>query len=68
MTLSFKEWLKLNEMMGSTGVVTGHHKPKVKNQTFNYQGAMGSPGVSIEGEPIKNWTKKDGRRKKSKRS
>lgn len=61
MKLDFKHWF--NEMVG-TGVVTGTHP--TKKGTFNYWGAPGSTGVSIEGEPIKNWLKKPKKKKKKK--
>lgn len=52
---TFQQWLS-----EYTGVVFGYGKkiPKIKNKTFNVWGAPGSTGVSIKGEPIKNWLKK----------
>ena len=49
----FNEWFKLKEMCG-TGAV---YDPKAKGE-FNWQGAPGSDGKTIKGEPIKNWAKK----------
>lgn len=55
--LNFEQWLA--ELAG-TGAV---YDPKAKG-TFNWWGAPGSTGKSIEGEPIKNWTKKKRKKKK----
>jgi len=57
--MSFKEWL-MKEMAG-TGAI---YDPKVKPRTFNWWGAPGSTGKVIEGDPIKNWSKK--KKKKNK--
>jgi len=54
--LSFKQWLSETEAI---------YDPKAKG-TFNWWGAPGSSGKSIEGDPIKNWTKKKPKRKKKK--
>lgn len=43
---TFKEYVKLKE----TDAI---YDPKVKPKTFNWWGAPGSTGVSIEGDPIK---------------
>jgi len=39
------------------------YDPKAKGD-FNWLGAPGSTGKSIEGDPIKNWTKKKKKKKK----
>lgn len=57
--LYFKQWL---EMTG-TGAVYDGTKPK----TFNWWGAPGTPGVSVEKGPIKT-TKKKKRKKEKKRN
>lgn len=57
--MTFKNWLQKNEMTGTGAVYDG------SKGTFNWWGAPGSTGVSIEGEPIKHWVKKK-RKKKNK--
>jgi hypothetical protein len=42
-------------MCGATGAI---YDPKVKKKTFNWEGAAGSSGVSIQGDPIKQKSKK----------
>lgn len=52
--MKFSEWLVLREMCGSTGVI---YDPKAKGE-FNWQGAPGSAGKIIKGDPIKSKKKK----------
>jgi len=49
--ISFKKWLE----MAGTGSI---YDAKVKPRTFNWLGAIGSTGTSIEGDPIKPKSKK----------
>lgn len=61
--ISFRSWLEANsldEFMGSTGAIYDGSKG-----TFNWVGAPGSSGVSIEGWPI--GTKEDRAEKKKKK-
>lgn len=60
--ITFKEWLTLIEMTGTSAIYDG------TRGAFNWWGAKGSPGKNIEGYPIgtkeDKKEKKRGRRKK----
>ena len=57
--LTFKQWL--SELAGATGAI---YDPKATGIEGNWEGAPGSTGVSIKGDPIKSWTKKKKSKKK----
>lgn len=53
-----------SEMCGTGAIYDKNVKPK----TFNWWGAAGNTGVSIEGDPIKPHKHKKGKKKHGKRS